>query len=383
MICFANSPELRSSIPTFRQRFHLLMTIRIDAQELRELLALVPTEQNIMLMGRHGIGKSQIITEFYQQRGQRVVTFFLGQMSDPGDLIGLPHKDEKMGRSVFLPPYWWPLESHPIVLFLDELNRARPELLQAVQDLALNRCLAGRALPNGSRIIAAVNEGDQYQLTDLDPALVSRFNLYEFAPTVEDWLVWASAQSLDSRVIYFIQQHHEFLDGNPAQPEAWTTGLIKTPDRRAWAKVASFIAAYPQLTDLHIKIIAGIVGTTAALAFRTSLKDTVQITPEQLLLHFNRHKKKLAELSLHDLATVNEQVMLWINGQRYAADQVDTVKKNFLAYLKQLKSQKQQEAIAHCTNLLQDKRFATVMGVLAQDAAIIEFLTDYIQGIRV
>jgi MoxR-like ATPase len=77
-------------------------------------------------------------------------------MSDPGDLIGLMHKDEQTGHSVFLPPYWWPLGQKPIVLFLDELNRARPEILQAVYDLALNRRLAGKSLPPGSRVAAAI-----------------------------------------------------------------------------------------------------------------------------------------------------------------------------------------------------------------------------------
>ena len=42
--------------------------------------------------------------------GIPVVAFFLGQMSDPGDLIGLMHKDDSTGRSAFLPPYWWPTE---------------------------------------------------------------------------------------------------------------------------------------------------------------------------------------------------------------------------------------------------------------------------------
>jgi MoxR-like ATPase len=99
-------------------------------------------------------------------------------MSDPGDLIGLMHKDEGTGRSIFLPPYWWPVDGKPIVLFLDELNRARPEILQSVHELALNKTLAGKRLPGGSVVVSAVNEGEDYQLTDLDPALVSRFNLY-------------------------------------------------------------------------------------------------------------------------------------------------------------------------------------------------------------
>ena len=50
-------------------------------------------------------------------------------------------------------------------------------------ELALNKTLAGKKLPEGSVIVSAVNEGDEYQLTDLDPALVSRFNLYHFAPS--------------------------------------------------------------------------------------------------------------------------------------------------------------------------------------------------------
>ena len=219
------------------------MAIRLDAQELHELLRLTPATQNIMLIGRHGIGKSEIITEFYRRQGMKVIAFFLGQMSDPGDLIGLLHKDETSGRSVFLPPYWWPQPNEPIVLFLDELNRARPEILQAVHDLALNKRLAGKQLPAGSMVIAAVNEGDEYQLTELDPALVSRFNLYEFAPTVEEWLVWASNHDVDERVITFIQKHHHHLDGERVgQEEAMQhAGLVKLPDRRSWVRVSDFI----------------------------------------------------------------------------------------------------------------------------------------------
>src|SRR5262245_18293809 len=178
------------------------MAIRIDVKELLDVLRLTPSAQNVLLIGKHGIGKSEIIRQYYEhERGLSVIAFFLGQMSDPGDLIGLLQKDEVTGRSVFLPPYWWPQAGKPIVLFLDELNRARPEILQSVHDLALNRTLAGKRLPEGSIVVAAVNEGDEYQLTDLDPALVSRFNLYEFAPSVEDWLLWAAESGVDPRVL--------------------------------------------------------------------------------------------------------------------------------------------------------------------------------------
>ena len=120
------------------------MAVRINARELESLLAATPASQNIMLTGKHGIGKSQILEKFFTARGERVVILFLGQMSDPGDLIGLPRLDEATGKTHFMPPYWFPTDGKPVVLFLDELNRARPEVLQTIMDLTLNRTLAGR-----------------------------------------------------------------------------------------------------------------------------------------------------------------------------------------------------------------------------------------------
>ena len=63
------------------------MPVNINTKELEQVLAMTPAEQNIMLVGRHGIGKSQILTNFYAQQGMRVVSLFLGQMSDPGDIM--------------------------------------------------------------------------------------------------------------------------------------------------------------------------------------------------------------------------------------------------------------------------------------------------------
>lgn len=101
------------------------MAININTKELRTLLESTPPSHNIMLSGRHGIGKSKIITDFFAAKGQKVVTLFLGQMSDPGDLIGLPDKDETTGKTVFMPPYWFPTDGRPVVLFLAKARRRK------------------------------------------------------------------------------------------------------------------------------------------------------------------------------------------------------------------------------------------------------------------
>ena len=361
------------------------MATRIDVRELLMILELTPPDQNVLLIGRHGIGKSEILRGHFEKRSLPVVSFFLGQMSDPGALIGLMHKDEETGRSVFLPPYWWPKEDEPVVLFLDELNRARPEILQSIHELALHKTLAGKRLPAGSVVISAVNEGDQYQLTDLDPALVSRFNLYEFGPTVEDWLVWASENGVDDRVLSFIQQHDHFLDGEETtEVEVMThAGLIKTPDRRAWVKVSDFVKPIAELDELHVKAIAGMVGAAAAVAFRGSLQETLAVTAEQVFLAFGRHRKKLDKMPLQALVVLNEQMVLWLNAGHCPDKKKDKARENLLGYMQRLQEIGQREAVAHLVSFLQNPKFENAMTFAAESLEIIALLTDYVEGIRV
>ena len=70
------------------------MAIRINIAELKKILKMTPASHNIMLVGKHGIGKSEILTDYYQKEGFKVVTLFLGQTSARGDIIGLPAKVE-------------------------------------------------------------------------------------------------------------------------------------------------------------------------------------------------------------------------------------------------------------------------------------------------
>lgn len=341
-----------------------------------------------MLVGRHGIGKSQFVTRFFEELDQKVVIFFLGQMSDPGDLIGLMHKDEKSGHSEFLPPYWWPLDDEPVVLFLDELNRARPEILQSVMDLTLNRTLAGRALPAGSRVISAVNEGDEYQLTDLDPALVSRFNVYEFAPTVEDWLIWANENEIDKRVTQFIQQHSEYLDGDPKAVDSTTTQILgadltKTPDRRGWEKVSRLIAPVKEVKELHVKLIAGTIGISAASAFANTLRNAPSISAEDVLLRFSRTKAKLEEFSTPDFASLNERVVLRVQEGRFAAATKKKVLTSFRSYVKLMLDMGQSEACAHLASTLEKPQFEKASLLLLGDSKILGLLVDFVAGIAI
>lgn len=357
------------------------MGIKIDSKGLRRVLEETPPEQNIMLTGKHGIGKSRILENFFEETGKKVITLFLGQMSDPGDLIGLPYKDEKTGKTDFMPPYWWPHDGNALVLFLDELNRARPEVLQTVMDLTLNRRLAGKSLPDGSRIISAVNAGDEYQLTDLDPALVSRFNIYDFNPSVDEWLLWAQENKLDNRVIDFIAHDPEMLDGKALKKE--DMGLEKTPDRRAWERVSKIIYGKKKLENYHKIIIAGVVGMPASSSFIAFCADKKMLSAHEVLsINFSNIEKDLSSYSVPDLASLNESLFRYLETNELKDDKKKLAATNLCEYFDLLQKTKKREAMAHFANLYSDGKYKNAIAfVITECTSLLTKITLFIRDI--
>ncbi len=330
------------------------MPIEINTKDLYKLLEKTPSSHNIMLCGKHGIGKSEIITDFYTKKGLPVVTLFLGQMSDPGDLIGLPHIDADSQKTSFLPPQWFPLDRKPIVLFLDELNRARPEILQAVMDLTLNRKLAGRSLPEGSYIISAVNSGGDYQVTDLDPALVSRFNIYTFQPTVSEWLEWAGKHIIDSRILDFINKNPKYLDDIPNNSE---DNLEKTPDRRAWERVSDIITGQEKIDSVTKKIIAGIIGKQTTAKFSESISFNFKLGGEDVLFHYDAVETKLKVAFAPQLAVINEDIFSILQRKQYQQSDISVMSQNLVKYTAMMTQNSKKEGFAHFVSFFTESKY--------------------------
>lgn len=336
--------------------------MKIDSTQLKFILENTPAAQNIMLVGRHGIGKSRILEDFFAARGEKVVTLFLGQMSDPGDLIGLPHLDEATGRTEFMLPYWFPTDGKPVVLFLDELNRARPEVLQTVMDLTLNRKLAGKSLPEGSRIISAVNGGSEYQLTDLDPALVSRFNIYEFAPSVEDWINWARDAGLDSRIISFIEENPELLDGDEI---TGGENLERSPDRRSWERLSKVIEKFSETREEVQAMASGIIGDRAAADFFRFVNNH-RLPSVRELLSSNDISSYVQNLSFTDFTQLNEVIFRWLEAQSATASDFNAA--NLVSYFDYLGDNNKKELQAHFASLVSAERYPAALNFILKKA---------------
>ena len=359
-----------------------MANINITTTELLSLLDITPTDQNLMLVGNHGIGKSEILTEYFSGKGMKVVPLFLGQMSDPGDLIGIPNRNDTTGKTEFMPPYWFPLDGKPVVLFLDELNRARPEVLQTIMDLALNRTLAGRRLPDGSRIISAVNAGDQYQLTDLDPALVSRFNVVTFRPTAQECLLWAEKVGVDARVRDFIRENPMWLDKNPDAKEGADTGLDKTPDRRGWKRVSDILKTAGDISPIVTKAIAAIVGPKAASALAGSVSARKILSGREVLQNFEKHLPTLKGYELHQLSVVNDGIFRHLEVENLSGQARENAKKNIDAYFTFLSKEKK-EAAAHFANLYVQGTYPKAVSFMARECQVLTMaMVMYVKSIR-
>ncbi len=339
--------------------------MKIDSAQLKFILENTPAAQNIMLVGKHGIGKSRILEDFFAARGEKVVTLFLGQMSDPGDLIGLPHLDEASGRTEFMLPYWFPIDGKPVVLFLDELNRARPEVLQTVMDLTLNRKLAGKSLPDGSRIISAVNGGNEYQLTDLDPALVSRFNIYEFAPSVEDWICWARDAGLDSRIISFIEDRPELLDGEESSGTFGEDNLERSPDRRSWERLSKVMEKFSEPGEEVQVMASGIIGDRAAAEFFRYVTNH-KVPSVKDLLSVKDLASFVEKLSFTDFTQLNEAIFRWLQAQSSSASDLNAA--YIIRYFDYLGASEKKELQAHFASLVSAERYPAALNFILEKA---------------
>jgi len=183
----------------------------MDIKTFKNIVPNLPEDISVLVSGATGVGKSDIFHQIGEKLGLPVIDRRLSQMTE-GDIIGLPSLAD--GTTKFVPVDWIVKAAHePVVLFLDEINRATIEVQQCAFQLVLDREINGVKLHPETRVYAAINEGSNYQVNDMGPALLRRFWAVKLEPTVDDWIAWArGCDDIDSAVIDFIDQNQSHLN---------------------------------------------------------------------------------------------------------------------------------------------------------------------------
>jgi hypothetical protein len=147
---------------------------------------------NVLLEGPHGVGKTALMITVANDLGLKLKYYSTSTLDPFVDLVGLPvpHVDAQ-GNPVIR--FHRPDDINQAeLIFFDEFNRAQPKVMNAVFEMIQFRSINGEPLPKLKAVFAACNPAsEEYNVMDLDPALLDRFHIHmTFAPGPDhDWFI--------------------------------------------------------------------------------------------------------------------------------------------------------------------------------------------------
>ena len=257
----------------------------------------LPPHIAVLMRGPTGIGKSQVTRSIADELELPFIDV-RGSTMQEGDVIGYPDLEamKRDGVSSFCLPSWFVRATkEPCVLMLDELNSSMPGVMQGFFQIVLDRELGNDSEGNPiclhpeTRVFAAVNMGNEYDVNDMDPALLRRFWVADMEPDVKGWIDWARGAELDSVLIEFIGQNPEHWRVDAAEVEPGSV----CPNPASWHRLADSLShcgwnpsdiAGKDLPTGFYPMMTGFIGVEAAIAFADFVKNYEKnVTAEDVL----------------------------------------------------------------------------------------------------
>lgn len=289
-----------------------MTVVKLSPSEVYEFITrALAVRQVPYVAGPPAIGKSQVVHQVADDANALMIDMRLSQKLSE-DLTGLPERDTKRGKAIYLPFDDIPLEGDPIpdgysgwLLFLDELSSASEEVLAAAYSLILDRMVGGKKLHDKCLVVAAGNRASDSAIArELPDTLITRMLPCEMTVNTKDWLLWAGGYSkANEAVVDFINKNPNKLYAHVEQKSREELETYPTP--RGWEKVFAHMNQHEKLckknyvppvdssgipiqsdpNDKHMMpldeitfhLISAAVGPLAAQAFREEYDKAIQL----------------------------------------------------------------------------------------------------------
>jgi len=294
----------------------------MDIKTFQTLAGKLPPEIAILMRGPTGVGKSQMARALAEELDLPFLDV-RGSTMDESQVSGIPdfETSKTAGVATFcLPSFYVRACREPVVLMLDELNRSMPQVMQSFFQIVLDRELGNNVdgeplrLHPETRVVAAVNWGNEYDVNDMDPALLRRFWVVDMEPTASDWIDWASDHNVDSVLIDFVRQNPDHLRVDPSSVEPGT--VIPTP--ASWDRLnkslshmgmapGSVCGTRPQG---FYPLCAGFVGTEAAIAFSEFVANYERVISAEDVLEGKITEERAKECTASETLAVVEKLVV-------------------------------------------------------------------------
>lgn len=235
-----------------------------------------------MIWGPHGIGKSSIIRQTAKELGYRPLVMYLSQ-SEAVDVAGVlyTYVDPVLNMSVTAshPPKWFAeaLKQGNVLLFFDEFNLARKEVMNASFPIVLEHTLNNEKLPDSVFIVCAGNpEDERYETTPMTESLIDRFMHILVTRDADCFMSWAkeknpetNKQNIHPDMISFLSTNKNMIAMEDKRDSEFPV-KIRYSERSI--ERASKIHELQLPPALEVECLRGILGTEAATAFMKSLE---------------------------------------------------------------------------------------------------------------
>ncbi len=232
----------------------------------------VKTMPSVMLWGPPGVGKSQAVRQIGDNIGKNTgknvsVTDVRLLLFNPIDLRGIPTANADKTLAIWLKPQIFqmdPDENVINILFLDEISAAPQSVQAAAYQITLDRVVGEHKLPDNCIVIAAGNRvTDKSVAFKMPKALANRLMHIEVEGSFQSWKTWAIENGVNDKVIGFLSFKQSDLMGFDTENDD-----LAFPTPRAWEMVSNILNSIDDDIDRMYDLIAGIIGTGAALGFR-------------------------------------------------------------------------------------------------------------------
>ena len=245
--------------------------VDIDQGSLKTFMKFtVKTGGNLLVFGSSGIGKTEMAIQACAEEGYEYKYLNLSVKEAP-DLSGLPMIDEVSRRTTYALPDDFPRAGEKeVILLVDEIDKARPELQNPMLELLQFRSIAGTKLAFKA-VLATANlpdEGAHSQL--LSHALTNRCKIFRVTHSYECWRDWAVKNTVSPLIVGFLSRNMNLLLA-PA-PKGDDTAYCH-PSPRAWSYASKdLLTAKEASLEFQELLVASYVGKGAAAKFKTWLE---------------------------------------------------------------------------------------------------------------
>ena len=326
----------------------------------------IKTGNNVLVLGMAGTGKTEMAQDACKKAGFESIYLNLSVLEAP-DLIGLPTITRVEGQSPlveYAAPKFLPSMDRtpkPVVLIVDELDKAKPELQNPLLELFQFHSVNGTKL-NIQAIIATGNLPDEGSFSQpISHALTNRCKVYKVRQSFESWRQWAQDANINALVVGFLSKNQEYLarpavDGDP-------TAYCR-PSPRAWAMAARELdqTSTQDTVEFQTLIVAGRVGMAAATKFRVWLDHYRHVEPLITKLVEKGEHPNVNDLSIdrqlvcaiaavNEVASIGKQEPKDAKGKTKQEEDILKVAKNVFGWVKKLPAEFQIAAVKSTLNM--------------------------------